>query len=108
MHNAHGIEKINFPSKVDTIEDKMNSLQLKFAESMPEEDIPALQLFFTSEDNAYGPIDLRWVEGNELHFIIQPKDEFYHYSDLTIHRFENIMDTSGCSSQSNFKCTSSR
>ena len=42
------------------------SIYVKFDQSIPYEDLPNIEVFFTSEDNADGIIFKEWMEGIEL------------------------------------------
>ena len=42
------------------------SIYVKFDQSIPYEDLPDIEVFFTSEDNADGIIFKEWMEGIEL------------------------------------------
>ena len=64
--------------------------------------------YFTSEENAYGIVTLRWVEGNELRYQSFKKSKLYYYSDFSMVKYEYLMETSGCSLESNIKCASTR
>ena len=96
--------------KIKVQEDLMNSLMIDFDKSMPEEDLPRqVEVFFTSENNPYGVISLRWIDGDELGFVLNPKNKFYYYTDLTIHQYEyrEKQKSTGqsCSQNSTIKCS---
>ena len=74
--------------KIHVEEDLMNTIVIDFNESMPEEDIPEyVDVFFTSEDNPYGVISLKWIDGKELLFRLNPRKDYFYYTDLTIRQY---------------------
>ena len=48
-------------------------MEFHFNDSMSEEDVPNLNVIFTSETNAYGIINSAWVEGNQYSLSIDLK-----------------------------------
>ena len=97
--------------KIKVEEDLMNSLYIDGSINLPDEDIPNhVEVYFTSENNQYGVISLRWIDGDELGFVLNPKEKFYYYTDLTIHQYEYAkkQKSSGqgsCSQKSIIECT---
>ena len=56
----------------------MNIITLDFAENMPEADIPNIQAFFTSAENAYGIIDVSWIDGDVWNLEIDPREQLWY------------------------------
>ena len=89
----------------------MNSIAIDFNPSMLDEDIPHdVDVFFTSEKNSYGVISLKWTDGNELGFVLEPREKYYYYTDLTIRQYEftNKQKATGqrsCRNKSTIECT---
>ena len=51
---------------------------MNFAENMPESDIPNIQAFFTSAENAYGIIDVSWIDGDVWNLEIDPREQLWY------------------------------
>ena len=99
--------------KIKVVEDMMNSIVIVFNASMPDEDIPEhVDIFFTSEKNPYGVLSLKWIDGNELGFVLKPTEMYYYYTDLTIrqYKFTKKQKSTGqrsCGNKSTIECTTS-
>ena len=99
--------------KIKVVEDMMNSIVIVFNASMPDEDIPEhVDIFFTSEKNPYGVLSLKWIDGNELGFVLKPREMYYYYTDLTIrqYKFTKKQKSTGqrsCGNKSTIECTTS-
>ena len=99
--------------KIKVVEDMMNSIVIVFNASMPDEDIPEqVDIFFTSEKNPYGVVSLKWIDGNELGFVLKPTEMYYYYTDLTIrqYKFTKKQKSTGqrsCGNKSTIECTTS-
>ena len=97
--------------KIKVVEDMMYSIVIHFNKAMPDEDLPKhVDVFFTSVNNPYGVISLKWLDGDELGFVLKPREMYYHYTDLEIRRykFTNKQKSTGqrsCSNKSTIECT---
>ena len=56
-------------------------VKLKFNNSILEEDIPRVKIFFTSEENAYGIKENLWEDGKSLSYILEPKASIWFQLD---------------------------
>ena len=97
--------------KIKVVEDMMNTIVIHFNKAMPDKDIPKhVDLFFTSENNPYGVISLKWLDGDELGFVLKPREMYYYYTDLAIrqYKFTNKQKYTGqgsCSNKPTIECT---
>ena len=82
------------------------SMHINFKDSLKIEDIPKVEIYLTSEPNAYGIIDLEWSEGDEFGFEINPSSKLYYYADL---RIEQTVKLKNCvDRQSTITCSTSK
>ena len=82
-------------------------LNVKFDPTLPIEDIPKIELIFTSKENSYGIIESNWMDGNEYSIMIDPKKNANYLVSLTITQHLDLEFTSKCSNrQSYLKCVS--
>ena len=90
---------------------KKSQIVIDFNVSMLDEDIPEnVDVFFTSENNPYGVLSLKWTDGNELAFALKPRKNYFYYTDLTIrqYKFTKKQKSTGqrsCSKKSTIECT---
>ena len=63
---------------------------MKFSDSMNNEDIPKIKLFFTSQDNSFGIIDLNWVEGDEYSLVIDPREKLQYNIDFKTFQYDSL------------------
>ena len=109
--NVSKIQKHLSQKQIKVVEDMMNNIVIHFNQSMPDKDIPKhVDLFFTSENNPYGVISLKWLDGDELGFVLKPREMYYHYTDLEIRRYkftnkQKSMGQRSCSNKSTIECT---
>lgn len=95
--------------KIKTKRNLENSLKLKFSNSMSYYDVPKVKMFFTSENNSYGIMDVSWFEGDEYSLLIDTKEKFHFNIDFKIVQYENLMSSTHCTRVVPFyKCVSSR
>ena len=64
--------------KIEITRNAVNIITLNFAENMPESDIPNIQAFFTSAENAYGIIDVSWIDGDVWNLEIDPREQLWY------------------------------
>ena len=87
-----------------------NKLLLEFSKTLPIEDVPNVKVFFTSENNSYGVIDVSWYEGDEYFLRIDPRKNQDYNIDFRIKQYDSLKsDISHCSDTKSFyECASKR
>ena len=81
-----------------------NNIRMDFDEKlMPE----SYQVYFTSEVNSYGAIDLSWVDGKEFTIEVDPNYHLEYDVNLQTYTYKSLQLTSNCSSEdAYYKCIS--
>jgi len=54
-----------------------NLIDIEFNSSIPIENLPKLQTFFTSEVNSYGATYNEWYDGKELIYTMEHKNHYW-------------------------------
>ena len=93
--------------KFRTKESKINSLKIRFHDHITNfGDVPWVEVYFTSKDNAHGILTSEWLLGNMYSLIIKPDELLKQRIGLNPSEFERI--ESKCSVESYKKCISKR
>ena len=82
-------------------------IRMNFDQSMPKEDLPLIDMIFTSKNSSYGIIDLDWIDGNDFVVEVDPNYHLLHDVNLHPHSYRSLQEKSNCSYQETFyKCVS--
>ena len=87
-----------------------NLFQIKFADSLPIEDVPKkMKVIFTSKQNSYGVFTNSWKDGQVYSFFIDSEKKDYNFAYLKSSQHEKLEISSGCTKDDFFwKCVSKR
>ena len=94
--------------KIQTTGGGYNKIELIFYDTVPDEDIPEVELFFTSEDNAYGIIGTNWVVGDSYTMIVKSKNLLKYKVELIPMKYKKYPSKCNENEGANIKCLSQR
>ena len=92
--------------KINTTGGQYNDIELFFYDTLPIEDIPRVELFFSSEDNAYGIITSNWVLGDIYSMRVKSKSLLKIKVKFTPMNYEKLL--SKCKKGASIKCISQK
>ena len=99
--------KLNLTRKITRGNNEFKIIFKKFYHSAGKLDqIPWVEIYFTSEENAYGIIPSYWIDGDAYRLSINPTLLLSHYVDLLAFRYERLEINSGCQEESHMICVS--
>ena len=77
----------------------LHYLRIYFNHELLAEDLPMIDMSFTSEANSYGAIDLSWVDGKEFTIEVDPNFHLEYDVNLQTYTYKSLQLTSNCSSE---------
>ena len=92
--------------KIKTTGGEYNKIELIFYYTLPDEDIPRVELFFSSEDNAYGIMTSNWVIGDTYSMKIESKNLLKFNVKLTPMNYIKL--NSKCNKEASIQCISQK
>ena len=92
--------------KINTTGGLYNKITIIFNDTVRNEDIPRVELFFSSEDNAYGIMTSNWVIGDTYSMKIKSTNLLKFNVKLTPMNYIKL--NSKCSKEANIKCISQK
>ena len=73
------------------------------------QDIPNVKMYFTSEENSNGILDIEWVEGDEFKLIIDPFQDVDYNIDFKLVKRISSKSSAPCSNSEPFyNCVAQR
>ena len=94
--------------KIQTIGGGYNKIELIFYDTLPDEDIPEVELFFSSEENAYGIIGTNWVVGDTYTMKVKSKNLLKYKVKLIPKKYKKHPTKCNENEGANMKCLSQR
>ena len=90
-------------NQTKTKEDEVHKFYIQFATGLY--DIPSyVKIFLTSENNSYGVIESRWLEGNMYNVDLWTYQKLYYRIDLEAYEYKRLPETSKCSDKPIINC----
>ena len=89
-------------SKLNTSIYKYEDYSVYFNESIPENDLPSLKTYFTSEQNSYGVVSATWRNGKVVK--MQIDKGIFKVIDLKQEKYNYLSTNSNCSNESFYEC----
>ena len=87
-----------------------NTITVKFNDSFKIKDLPEVQIFVTSDQNAYGILDAHWADGSVFSHHIQPQLMKSYSFYLSPVWYKSLKETSHCNDEYEFnlQCVSKK
>ena len=83
-----------------------SEVSLDFAKSLSDQDMPKIEVIFTSYNNSYGIIDIDWVEGDKYNLLIDLRKLMTYSINFKTFEYVILKDVKHCLEGSFYECRS--
>ena len=83
-----------------------SEVSLDFDKSLSDQDMPKIEVIFTSYNNSYGIIDIDWVEGDKYNLLIDLRKMMTYSINFKTFEYVILKDVKHCLEGSFYECRS--